>query len=52
MAEATAHKYLTNLITAGYVHQERSKKDKRYTQVYLSEVGKDYLKQIEGVSNE
>jgi len=52
MAEATAHKYLTNLIEAGYVQQERSKKDKRYTQVCLTEVGKDYLKQIGGVSNE
>jgi predicted transcriptional regulator len=49
MAEATAHKYLTNLIEAGYVHQERSKKDKRYTQVYLTDVGKKYLKQIEEV---
>jgi len=47
MAEATAHKSLTKLVEREYLNQERSKTDRRYVSITLTDKGRTFLKELQ-----
>ena len=47
MSSNTAHKYITQLVEKEYVAQQRTKTDKRYAHLSLTDKGKKYLTEIE-----
>lgn len=47
MAEATAHKYLTQLADNKFLIQERSKEDKRYIRVTLTDKARKFLRELQ-----
>lgn len=46
MSENTTHKYLTQLVTGGYVMQLEDKDDKRFVYVRITDKGRDFLKEL------